>query len=177
MKLAKLKNYNPVNNTRKCKCCKRWLDLSLFSTRIHKRRKNLQVREICRKCSIVPIDNRSSNYRSPKYRKKLHHDNPRTMLLYSARTRAKTRGWKCNLSKEDIVIPRHCPLLGVKLAVGTGKTNRNSPSLDRLNPKKGYIKGNIWVISHRANSIKNDATYKELKLLTKNLGSCIKRMN
>lgn len=40
-----------------------------------------------------------------------------------------------------------------------------SPSLDRVNIDKGYIKGNIAVISNRANRIKSDATIEEIKAL------------
>ena len=38
----------------------------------------------------------------------------------------------------------------------------NSPSIDRLIPELGYIKGNVNVISLRANIIKNNATKDEL---------------
>ena len=45
----------------------------------------------------------------------------------------------------------------------------NSYSLDRIDSSKGYIPGNVWVISRRANAIKSDATLEELELLVKNL--------
>jgi len=41
----------------------------------------------------------------------------------------------------------------------------NSPSLDKLIPELGYVKGNITVMSVRANRIKNDATRQEIELL------------
>jgi hypothetical protein len=51
-----------------------------------------------------------------------------------------------------------------------GTTNLdNSYSLDRIDSNKGYVKGNVWVISRRANVIKNNATLEELELLTNNL--------
>ena len=40
----------------------------------------------------------------------------------------------------------------------------NSPALDRIDNTKGYIRGNVWVISHRANQMKVDANIEELKL-------------
>jgi hypothetical protein len=48
---------------------------------------------------------------------------------------------------------------------GTGHhgVKSNSPTVDRLVPELGYIEGNISVISHRANSIKRDASAEELE--------------
>ena len=64
-------------------------------------------------------------------------------------------------------------MLGIKLNTHVGETKAgakaDSPSLDRINPNLGYIKGNVWVISYRANMIKNNATLEELELLTRNL--------
>jgi hypothetical protein len=54
-----------------------------------------------------------------------------------------------------------------------GKVLPNSPSIDRIDPARGYIKENIWVISHRANQIKSDASHEELKLVTKAVGEAI----
>ena len=48
-----------------------------------------------------------------------------------------------------------------KLIVDKGSTLKSDCVLD----VHGYIKGNIWVISHRANRIKNDSTPKEIKKL------------
>jgi hypothetical protein len=67
------------------------------------------------------------------------------------------------LKKSDIVIPACCPLLGIPLFQMRGRAGPNSPSLDRIDPTKGYVPGNVWVISWRANQIKPDATLQELK--------------
>ena len=45
----------------------------------------------------------------------------------------------------------------------------DSPTIDKLIPSLGYTKGNVWVISRRANMIKSDATLEELELLVGNL--------
>lgn len=45
------------------------------------------------------------------------------------------------------------------------------PSLDKIIPKLGYVKGNVWVVSNKANRIKSNATIEELELLVKNLKS------
>jgi hypothetical protein len=44
-----------------------------------------------------------------------------------------------------------------------GESIDNSPSLDRIDTSKGYVKGNVWVISWRANKLKSDATLAELE--------------
>ena len=90
---------------------------------------------------------------------------PVTYILGQVRNRAKNRGIPFNLTREDIVIPKVCPILGLPLHIGTGGPAPDSPSLDRIDPKYGYIKGNVHVISHRANTIKSDATVDELKKL------------
>lgn len=93
---------------------------------------------------------------------------PRKRLLKKARERAKMYGRECTLLLEDIVMPERCPLLGVRLAVGTRQVKNNSPTLDRKDSSKGYVPSNVWVISWRANRIKSDGTLAELKLIVKN---------
>ena len=61
-----------------------------------------------------------------------------------------------------------CPVLGVKMTtteLGSGDTDY-SPSFDRVYPQKGYIKGNIVIISNKANRIKTDATVDEIRKVT-----------
>jgi hypothetical protein len=84
----------------------------------------------------------------------------------SAQDRAFKKGLEFSIKVEDISIPEICPLLNKKLILGD---REYTPSLDRIDSKKGYTPDNIWVISHRANQIKNDATFEELKLITENL--------
>lgn len=76
---------------------------------------------------------------------------------------AKKKKIPFNLTKEDIVIPNYCPVLGIKLEYGQGSPIDNSPSVDRIIPKKGYTKGNIQIISLKANRIKTDATIEEIE--------------
>jgi hypothetical protein len=90
----------------------------------------------------------------------------------SAKRRAKRNGIDFSINIEDIEIPTVCPLLGLEISYVDFGIRYNSPSLDRKDPKKGYVKENIWVISSRANLLKNDATLEELELLVKNLKTC-----
>ena len=90
-------------------------------------------------------------------------------MLTRARERAKREGSAFDLTLADIVIPTRCPLLGIPLAVSAGIPRPHSPSLDRKEPSGGYVRGNVWVISYRANTIKQDATLAELQALVHNL--------
>lgn len=90
-------------------------------------------------------------------------------MWHRAKFRAKDHGVPFNIDPSDIVIPDRCPLLGIPIKRGKGVHCRNSPTLDRKKPELGYVKNNVWVISHKANAIKQDATLDELQLLVKNL--------
>lgn len=83
-------------------------------------------------------------------------------LLSEALRRSKKKGPFFDLKLEDIKIPDKCPILGIPLFKGIGACCANSPSLDRKNPLLGYTKDNVWVISHKANSMKRDASPEEL---------------
>ena len=92
-------------------------------------------------------------------------ENPASWMLASCKARAKKFKIEFDLEKEDIIIPEFCPVLGIKLIMAKGKMNHNSPTLDRINNNLGYIKGNVCVISWRANSLKSDADSNEIKLI------------
>lgn len=89
-----------------------------------------------------------------------------TTMFHLARQRARARGITFDITKADIVIPERCPVLGMELSAGTGKLHDASPTLDRIDPKQGYVKSNIAVISHRANRLKSNACLDELEALT-----------
>jgi hypothetical protein len=84
----------------------------------------------------------------------------------SAKQRAAKNQLGFNIELSDIFIPTFCPVLGTKLEKSCSKVpSANSPSLDRIIPSLGYVKGNIKVISHRANALKNNASLEELNKL------------
>jgi hypothetical protein len=87
-------------------------------------------------------------------------------LLLSAKMRAKRDGIPFNLELIDIKVPSHCPVLGIPLcpSVQSGHCP-DAPSLDRIVPALGYTKGNVVVVSWRANSLKRDANLEEMRRL------------
>lgn len=98
-------------------------------------------------------------------------------MFNSAKSRSEKSGIPFNITKDDIIIPDRCPLLDIPLFTGSITACANSPSLDRIDPTKGYIKGNIHVISYKANTIKQDATLDELTMLLSNLTDIWQKLN
>jgi len=88
-----------------------------------------------------------------------HIANPVPRLFASAKSRAKKFNLPFSLKLEDIVVPTHCPVLGLPLDFAC---KEQIPTLDRVIPALGYVAGNIVVISMRANRLKSDATAEEL---------------
>lgn len=94
-----------------------------------------------------------------KYSLKLSREDPIARMYQGARQRARKKNLEFSITKEDICIPSICPILNVPFTFGTPY----AASLDRINPKEGYTKSNIWVISRKANVMKNNATPEELE--------------
>lgn len=75
-----------------------------------------------------------------------------------AKGRAKSEGRAFDIELQDVVVPDRCPILGIPLAISPGKISAGSPSLDRVVNERGYVKGNVRVISHKANAAKSNLT-------------------
>lgn len=99
-------------------------------------------------------------------------------ILTRVKSRAKSYNIPFNLELEDILVPEICPVLGIPITSkpGGGANQPGSPSLDRVNPSKGYIKGNVRVISNRANLLKSNATLEEMLLILEDLRCLSKRL-
>jgi len=99
------------------------------------------------------------------YQREYFKNNREKYLYWQVKGRATRGGLPFDLEPEDLVIPEVCPVLGIPLFRNTGgnKPTGNSPSVDRIIPELGYTKGNIQIISHRANVMKNDAKPEELR--------------
>jgi hypothetical protein len=176
-RIAPMRNYNSSNKTRKCKKCENWLDLSCFSTRVRmpssstkdpdKKVPTVYYREVCKTCSLKTVKN--SKYSSPEARKKRHRKDPRIVMLLHAKSRAKKNNLDFNIDLSDVIIPERCPLLDIPIYVHDKHAGANSPTIDKIIPSKGYVKGNVMVVSYKANTVKNDLTIEQLELLVNRL--------
>lgn len=129
-----------------CSKCKQVLDLSCFSSHV-KNKDGLQGS--CRKC------NRLSS-------KEWNANNKDSLALKRIKDRALEKGLDFNLELKDIAYPDKCPVFGFELTRNSKVSHFNSPSVDRIDPTKGYTKDNIQVISQLANGMKQNATKEQL---------------
>jgi len=102
-----------------------------------------------------------------KFRKRANAYNakaPWRGMLRSARKRAKDRRVPFSITMEDLravwPVDGRCPILGVPLErkLGSPGAGKYSLTLDAFIPELGYVPGNICVISHQANAVKQDVT-------------------
>ena len=98
--------------------------------------------------------------------------NPVKYLYSLAKRRAKKNQMEFTIEVSDIIIPDKCPLLGIPID-SYNTWQGTHPSIDRIDSTKGYVKGNVMVISHRANILKNNSTPIELLTLALALGHLI----
>lgn len=131
-----------------CRTCHQTRPIDEFNTRGNKTR-HLHHSQ-CKSCSAE---------RTRRYREK----NVEARLWSSAKMRAKTLGLPFNLDVSDIIVPSHCPVLGILIDPSYRRRSENSPSIDRAIPSLGYVSGNVVVISWRANRLKSDASVDELR--------------
>jgi len=109
-----------------------------------------------------------------------HNKNRIKRFFYSAKNRALKSGADFELEFEDIIIPDTCPILGIPLKftnLGSKKSNEErdqTPSIDRIDNNKGYIRGNVWIISLLANVMKNKGSFENLYNFSKFFSENIK---
>ena len=92
-----------------------------------------------------------------------------TKIISRLKKSAKKRGLEFNLTTSDldeIGFPLTCPILGIPLKWHTGKPQDDSYSFDRIDSALGYVKGNIQILSVKANRAKNNLTEDELKMFS-----------
>jgi hypothetical protein len=110
------------------------------------------------------------------YRRALSTLNGHREKFNRKRHQARQLGIEFTLTIEDYInlidLYPVCPVFGVPLdySIKFSTETRiplqdNTPALDRIDNNKGYIPGNCWFISNKANRMKTDASLQELEQL------------
>jgi hypothetical protein len=183
---------------KQCSKCKQVLSVENFSK--HAQCKD-GLRSYCKKCAAKSDKQWRQNAGNAKRKQWLDNGGREWMreyrasnsvrfktadMLKDARMRARHKSvpfdididYLRSMVGENAELASRCPVFHVLLdwSCYRGDGNNsvpNSPSLDRIDPERGYVKGNVWIISHKANRIKSDATHEELKLVTKAVGEAL----
>lgn len=125
--------------------------------------------KICRSCGLEqPIESFARRGRGDQRRLDCNSCRGKrfrstTERLGESRRRAIKYGVPFSITVDSVVWPTHCPILGIELNYGGSSDRRYSPSLDRIRPELGYVPGNVMVLSNRANAMKSDASFSELR--------------
>lgn len=145
----------------RCKACNRERATSYHNDnrdKILTKWKKNRSRLTCEERAVMASKNREWYEKTIKQR-----------ILYRAKERSKETGCPFNITEEDIILPELCPLLEIPFVYGSSKSKWYTYSLDKIEPHKGYVKGNIQVITYLANTMKSSASKEELITFAKNI--------
>jgi hypothetical protein len=111
-----------------------------------------------RQYKLANADKRNAEVRERKLSNRPAH------MVQRAKLRAKNLGLSFDLVAADIEpLPSHCPVLGIEIDYDLTRPRFNSPTLDRVDNNKGYVSGNVIVVSRRANVMKSDGTVEDMR--------------
>lgn len=130
-------------------------------------------------CSICAADwatayQRRRYFSNPGQTRSVRRDNRAAnivkRLLSEAKYRSKKNSIEFNLVPDDLVLSETCPCCNGEMRAKNEGDYQNgpldcSPSIDRFDPNRGYVKGNVALICWRCNSLKKDATVDELRAI------------
>ena len=110
-----------------------------------------------------------ANPKSPQERyENGRRSRPLLVLWRGARNRAKKAGKEFSITVADLgEMPTHCPILGIPLVtrIKPGTVLPDTPSIDRIENRLGYIPGNVQIVSWIANYMKKVATLDQLVIM------------
>lgn len=164
-----------VSSSKECRNCSRLLPFNYFSKNNANKKDGLQHH--CKKCDNERQAKRRAdkNEELKKYHREYRIKNKHNFeyrlqsLLNASRARARIKNREHTLTLEDLKelypLDGKCPIFGLKLEWNGAGFRETSPSIDRIDSAKGYIKDNVQIISWKANRIKGYASVEELEIL------------
>jgi len=116
---------------------------------------------------------------------KSKEDRIKGYMIRNVKYSSKRRNLEFDLNYEDITLPKYCPLLNIELNYNNQKSHKilnlgndyqqldfddvSRATVDRIDNSKGYIKGNIIILSRLANAMKNEANFEQLETFSINV--------
>lgn len=136
--------------TKRCSKCKEILPLSKFYS--DPRNKKHGRTSACGQC----IYKQQMRYRDKSYFMTTHHNKA---------SECRRKGVPYDLDQDYLksIWTEECPIFGFKFTPREGRHLPTCPNLDRIDPTKGYVKGNVVWISRKANLIKSDASLADIE--------------
>lgn len=166
-------NVHLLEGIKVCAKCKDTLPMSSFSSRGASKD---GLRGECKTCASA--NTRRLQQERREYFAEYQKSSPKaqqTQMVATAKARAKRQGVPFNLTKKDLEWPTHCPVLGIELIYrgddNAGGLQAGSPTIDKIIPSEGYVKGNVMIMSHLANRMKNNATPEQLRAFAEWVGA------
>ena len=140
------------------------------------------LHSVCKSCNNKKSKEFRTNHPILAKQSKLNcrAKDPVKYILINIKSRCKLNNTEFNITKDDLVYIDTCPVLGIKLdylttAESRGLPKDNAASIDRIDNSKGYIPGNVRIVSWRANKIKNDIKISEMQAIIKDYEAILNR--
>ena len=119
----------------------------------------------CKHCNIEIKGRQDKIYCSDKCRNTFNNINRYCEnLIRVTKKRSIDNNLPFNITIDDIIIPDFCPILGIPIKRADKYQSNNSPSIDKFVPDLGYVKGNVWIVSAKANRLKSNLNKEELTM-------------
>lgn len=100
------------------------------------------VKNGCVEC----VKEHAKNRDKEKVQERTRHwrrDNPAKSMIRLA----KKRNWPVDIDESDVIIPTHCPVLGIPIVMGTRTQKDGTPTLDRVDTSKGISKETFGLLA------------------------------
>jgi len=147
-----------------CNICTKFKPPFYFKDK--KLKKGHTYRKTCSEC-MYKIKKEKYGHKIQDYRDTQHFkqsttiDGRASLLLYRCKRRSRLDNIELNITKDDILDllnSKKCQVTNIPLVFNGDKRNPYSPSIDRIDSNKGYIKGNVQVTCFIYNMCKNTFT-------------------
>jgi hypothetical protein len=154
---------------KKCKICLETKSLSDFQVNSKTKDGHLGICKECHQEKVKKVfeGRQKQEEKYQEVEKKFGDIQTKQYLISSARKRAKEFGIECSITPGDLEITHVCPIMLQPMSRFKDKMNNYSYTLDRIDSTKGYVKGNVRVISWRANWLKGNLTLDQAERLVK----------